>query len=503
MKHVSAVVLLSFFVCACGAGEPQNNAVRENAQLHLWPASKTTPEAEELINDGIREIDWSHGQEAFEHFRRASALDTTSAIAEMYAGLAAAYASLSTQVIYTHLDRARQLASHATPFEQLLIDGMYKSFHGDNAGALDPATKMTVMEPNNPRSWANLAVVDSLLGETAKSREHLQKAIEVAPDYAPAYLELSASYAASPPIDLTKAEQLARKGVSLEPDEALSYDALGDALRAQGKLAEAAQAYTKQAQLAPTEPDGLIQRGHVNAFLGHYPEARADYDAASVVSKNARQGALAMYRAYVAGFEGKPRQQFDELEAMYKGMGASPFDGSNEVQQTIAQAQIVTAVHEHASDEMKIAAANYRDAYTRVAESVKSPDVERAARAAVPFTKALEALSINDFTAASRFANEFITISAPGHDIRDARLGHELFGHIALAQKNYAESASQFEQANPNLPEVWYYHALALEGAGRAAEAQQIYKAIANYYFNAPGVSLFRAEVQAKLKKAA
>nr|NIM48693.1 hypothetical protein [Gemmatimonadales bacterium] len=48
-----------------------------------------------------------------------------------------------------------------------------------------------------------------------------------------------------------------------------------------------------------------------------------------------------------------------------------------------------------------------------------------------------------------------------------------------------------------------YYHAMALEGAGRTQEAQKLYQRVATWNFNSAGLALVKKDAKAKAEMAA
>src|SRR5262249_8536628 len=80
-----------------------------------------------------------------------------------------------------------------------------------------------------------------------------QKAIQLQPDLAPAYIGLGSALCDQK--KLKESEAAYRKAIELQPDDADAYRGLGNALRDQKKLEEAVTAYRKAEQLAPNDAD--------------------------------------------------------------------------------------------------------------------------------------------------------------------------------------------------------------------------------------------------------
>ena len=75
-------------------------------------------------------------------------------------------------------------------------------------------------------------------------------------------------------------------------------------------------------------------------------------------------------------------------------------------------------------------------------------------------------------------------------------------GYLELKQKNYAKASEFFAKANPNDPFVWYYRAIASEGAGDTKSAAELYRRIADWNrLDTTGYALVRSRAMAKLQK--
>ncbi len=80
--------------------------------------------------------------------------------------------------------------------------------------------------------------------------------MDLGPNWGLAHLTYGTNYVTEPR-DLARAEEHILLGQKLWPDKAVTYDLLGDLRRAQGRLEEAAAAYTRQIELSPKEGSGL------------------------------------------------------------------------------------------------------------------------------------------------------------------------------------------------------------------------------------------------------
>jgi tetratricopeptide (TPR) repeat protein len=500
MKARLALVGLSVILATgCGAGTPQNETANTEAVLALGPMTTTAKLARQELADGVHELDMNRLEEAYAHFQRAIAADPNFALAEAYAY----FSSQSQEAGYAHLERAIKLAAKASPAERLQIEVFQKNRDRDDEGALAAALKLVDLDRANPRFWTTAAQMYAALGQHDKSRAAYDSAIAHAPNYEPAYILATSSFVLFEPFDLVKAEQMARKAVDIEPTESDPQDLLGDALRAQGKLEEAGQAYTKCAELDSKSPNCLQQRGHVNTFLGHYPEARADYDAAVSLAVGNTKPGFAAYRVLVSVYEGDMKAAIAEAEEIYHSIDAMNIPDPLVLK--IYYDSMILAIAEHAgmtNDAER--AVNRRTAlFNTRAKQLNSPDYNRAIAGFIALDQGYLALARQDYQTATAKAKEYMQIRASDRNPNRNRQAHDLLGRVALNQKRYTDAVKEFEQGEPDNIYTNYNHAVALEGAGRTAEAQKLYQKVAHYYFNDVGTGLIRKNALAKIQGAA
>ncbi len=101
------------------------------------------------------------------------------------------------------------------------------------------------------------------------------KAIEIAPKYAPAYLNRGNAYSMTNQYDKAMADF--DRSISLDPGNYKAYSNKGNAYWMQQRLPEALQAYNKALEIHPENKSTLVNRGNVLTSLGQYEKALADY----------------------------------------------------------------------------------------------------------------------------------------------------------------------------------------------------------------------------------
>ncbi len=513
MKHARQVIgssIVALVLAACGNGMPQDKTARTNQTLALWPVTTSSAQARQEVTDGIREYDGERWPEAEQHFDRAVAADSALATAQLWAALAAPTAEEGS----AHMERAVQLAPGAGAIERLIIHVYQKDRAGDEQGGRALAVQLVKQTPGNPRSWMLLSQQDSLLGNIAQQRVDLDSAIAVAPAFAPAYAALSSSLVQNEPYEYARGEQMARKAVELEPQEEAAYRVLGSSLRSQGRLAEAAQAYTKEAELNPTQGLGLQQRAHANSFLGHYAEARADYEAA--VARETDPGnkfGYITFRPNVYLFEGNGRGGYAELDSLYRFVDDEKVPDPAGDKLYLALSQISVAVHYRLLPEAERAYGRADSLASVVAKELGTETFRRRLQAQMALEAGYLGLAKKDYAGAEKGAAEYMRLVASDQSQTKDRPAHLLRALILLEQGKASDALGEFDQAPVTTSNVYgfngildvvyanYYHGVALEQVGRTAEARKYYQKVASYYFNSIDAALVHNDAVAKLKK--
>jgi tetratricopeptide (TPR) repeat protein len=447
------------------------------------------------MEEGERRADEALNDEAYEQFKRAVAAD--SAFAYGYVKLAEY--SLSFDEGKRNRQRAEAYLSTASETERLLIDIERKAFARDNMGALELSQQLVAKHPNNPRAHWELANRQFGAGQVNEGRASMKKAVDLAPQYGAMHLYYGNTFL-SEPKDLAKAEAEILAGQKLWPNQPVSYDLLGDLRRQQNRLDEAAAAYTRQIELDPGQAEGHSQRGHVYTFLGQYDKARADYTNAMRLSKANGPVTYAVFRSLVSVYAGEPDRAIAELEQLAQaidGMGLPEPEGSKAYALSNV---LVIATHTRKFDVAERALGRVDSLRQKLKGRSGSAEINRGLDLAAAFDHGTLAAFKGDYPLAKRKAAEFMKLTANERTPTKNRRAHALLGFVALFEKRYDDAIKEFEQGDPDSIYQTYHRALALEGAGRAAEAKALFKEVAGHGFNAPGYDLVREDAIARAR---
>ena len=489
--------MLALVVAGCNAGTPQTEAVRSEMALALGPLSTTSKTARQEFADGVYESDMNRPPDSYTHFERAIAADPNFALAEAMA----AFTAQAQPDAYAHITRALQLLDHASPVEKLQIEAQKKIMDGDDGGAAALFQQAVKIAPDNPRLWTVLGFEYLTLGEQASTRAAADSAIARGPQFELGYILKSITYTLYAPYNLQVGEAAARKAVELYPNEADPHDYLGDAYRAAGKLDQAASEYTKCAELDPTRGLCLQQRGHVNTFLGKYPEARADYDAAVALATGNAKPNLAQYRAFASVYEGNPKAAVDELEKLYQSIDAMNIPEPVGVKIVVDSQTMAIAEHAGFIKEAERSVQRRAQLAQQRAQQLNSPQFAHQVACATALDAGFLALAKGDYATATAKANEYVQLRRSDASSSKDRSAHDLMGLIAVKQKHWAEAVAHFQEGTADDIYFNYWQAVAHENLGHKAEALALYRKVANFNFDNVGEALTRKDAQAKVQQ--
>jgi tetratricopeptide (TPR) repeat protein len=98
------------------------------------------------------------------------------------------------------------------------------------------------LDPGHPEANAEIGTVLVAQERAAEAIPHLESALRAKPDLWPAYAQLGRAYAMGK--NYPRAEEVLRRGLAHDPDASTHYQ-LALVLRAEGKTAQAAQAFAQ------------------------------------------------------------------------------------------------------------------------------------------------------------------------------------------------------------------------------------------------------------------
>ena len=475
-----------------GTGTATPAAVADESLIAI-PVTTQSATARSEFLQGLRDFDAERFVDARHHFNAAVGADPNFALGHLYA----AFDGGSLAAYRAHLDAAIATANRASPIEQLWIRAEQKGADNDVNGQIAIAEQIIQMTPNDPRAYGYLANAQLAANKRVEARATLERASQINPRFATIWTQFGNTYLVTEPRDIAKAHTYIDKAMALQPNEAFVHDYMGDVYRAENNLQQARAEYTRMAELSPTRGEAFQQRGHVNSFLGNFAEARADYDRAIMLSDPSVKPTYAVYRALVSVYANDPAAAEAELDRVAANVDPSvPNATGNKIFALTEEARI--ALHNRHLDVAQRAIDQLRTLYRQQAAEGRSDAFKRGNEANIDYWEGMLAARRGDYATARQKAQDFMAQMAPDQNPRKNEPAHELLGMTDFLQGNFQAAADHFAQANPDDVYIWYYRGLALEGAGRTAEAKEFFKRAAGWNFNGSNTALVKKDAARK-----
>ena len=489
------VLTFLLFLVSMVAGCSSSELAAETGTVMKVPMSTSSAEAKSHFLKGLHELDLDKPSKARPHFQSASKADPDFALAL----LGIAYSSGSPEETASNLKSASMKAPNASEAEQAWINAVVKGFNNDLEGQLADLNRLTKLAPSSPRAWIQLALCHKAMGRHEDARKAGMKALDVSPEFVPAYKQLGESYLFDEPRDFAVAEKYMEKILELQPNEYRSHDLIGDVYRAQGDMTKARIAYTRAVELSPDDGMALHQRGHVDSFLGNFEAARADYQAAMDLSDPARVVEFGIGKALVTIWEGNPQRAIAELEELVVALGTMDIAEPRSSQIWVLSTIVSIAAHYRLEDSAQKAIGMCESIMMQQADQVGNEEFRRNRKAELAYFEGMIAARMGNYEGAITRAQEIMDLLKADANPRKNEPAHEIIGMVNLLQGNYQEAIEHYQVITPDYVYARYHLALAHEGAGHAKVALAMFKDAATYNFNDAGFCLIRKDALAKV----
>jgi tetratricopeptide (TPR) repeat protein len=484
-----AVALLA---CACAAPEEAPPPVNGRPVVEEIPVTTESEAARAAFEAGRDRLDVGRATEANELFRMAVEEDPGFAFAHLNIANSAA----SAVEFKTHLDLAAAHLDGKSDGERLLIAILRTFLDNDAEERMRLSRELVETYPSSPRAWLTLGAMQATLNRHPAARESYARALELRPEMVAAHLALGVSYLFNEPKDFQRAREEMEMSIQLAPEEAKTYEALGDVQRAMNELEAAGNSYGLALETDPSLSVAALKKGHIDSFLGNHDAARADFDEAIAGASGVNRPIYANYRAFTRIHEGDPGSalaELTDLEAAIDKMGLPEDQARGARLFTLTNAAAV-AIH-YGEVEVAERILERRDEVVRAnAAAVGDEDFSRRQEADIELWRGRLAVAAGDLEAARARAERNRELLQGDSNPRRLEGYHELLGRIALAAGDAAEAVAQFERADLTVTYVRFHLARALEAAGETERARELFREVARWNFNSVGYAMIRKE---------
>jgi tetratricopeptide (TPR) repeat protein len=401
-------------------------------------------------------------EDSRQHFRSAIAKDPSFAMAH----LSLANSSPTGTEFFEHLGHAVKLADKVSRGERLTIKGAQAGANADPAGQLELYQKLVADYPKDERAHFLLGGAYFGRQEYEKAIGEYRRATEIAPDFAPAYNIVGYAYRTMGRYD--EAEQAFKKYIQLIPDDPNPYDSYAELLMKMGRFDESIAQYRKALELNPQFSPSSIGIASNLTFQGKYDAARAEAKKLYDRARNDGDKRAAMFATTITYIdEGKTDLALAELEKQYT-LGKETNDAAAMSGDATSMGNVLLATGRPAE-----ALKRFEQAVQVVDASQLSPEVKENTKQFHRYNAARVAIASGDLAKARSENETFMQQAQAKKNPFQIRLGHEVAGMIALAEKNWDGALSHLAQANLQDPYNLYRQGLAYERKGDQAKAKE------------------------------
>ncbi len=456
---------LSSLALAALLGSAPSAAAQTAHSAGKVPISTASAEAKADFLKGRTLAENLRGHESREFMRSAIAKDPDFALAH----LNLANSAPTAKEFFEHLDHAVGLAGKASAGERLVILGAQAGANADPAKQLELYQQLTAEFPQDERAHF-------LLGTTYFGQQEYDKAIEeyrqsttIAPDFAPAYNIMGYAYRTAG--RYPEAEQSFKKYIELIPDDPNPYDSYAELLMKMGRFDESISQYRKALEVNPQFAPSFIGISSNLMFQRKYDASRAEAKKLYDSARNDGEKRGAMFAATVTYIEeGKVDLALAELKQQY-ALGEGIGDAAAMAGDATFMGNVLLE-----SGKPKEALKKFEQAVEVTQASELSAEVKENAKLIHRYNTARVAIATKDLATAKREGDAFLKESEARKNRFQIRLGHEVAGMIALAEKSYDGALAHLEQANQQDPYNLYRMGLAYEGKGDKGKAKEMFR---------------------------
>jgi tetratricopeptide (TPR) repeat protein len=456
-------------VTAEDSGKGGSTAAAERGKIPLTTSSE---EARQHYDRGLALADQLRAHEARQLFQQAVAKDPDFAMAHHRLALSAP----TPKEFRAHLDKAVALSGNVSEGERLTILGLQAAANADPAKSLDYAKQRAARYPEDPRAHSDLG--NSLFfghQDYEKARGELQKAIDIDPNFSPAYNMLGYSHRFLG--NYPEAENAFKKYIELVPNDPNPYDSYAELLMKTGRFDESIAQYRKALAIDPHFNGSYFGIASDLMFQGKHDQALAEAQKIDRAARNDGDRRFAMFtRTLVYVDQGKTDQALKEMQKQYD-LGARIGDTAAMAGDAESTGDIL--LNAGKPDEAR---ARYEQALSLQEKSGLASEVKEDAKLAHHYNLGRVALKKNDLATAKTEAAAYLDGAKAKQNPARIRQAHQLAGMIALKEKKFDQAISELEQANRQDPYVLYKTAVAYQGKGDTAKANEMFKQAAESY---------------------
>lgn len=388
--------------------------------------------------------------------------------------LAYLFAGRTNQEFRANVEKAATLVDKVSPGEREWILAAKDQADGNLAGRREHLETLLKLHPEDKRAHSQMGFYYRSIGDDATALHHFTNAVKLDKKYAPAYNNIGYSNLSLGRYD--DAQRAFKTYIKLIPKNPNPYDSYAELLMKTGKYDDSIKQYNRALAIDPTFVNSYRGIGNNYAYKGDYARARESYQ--QMFDKASDNGLkdlalLSVVNSYVTeGNMDKALEVNEQRREMAEKAGDTPS---------------LIGVHTTAgyilaeSGKFEEAAKHFEMADQLRIDPSLTATVRENRRFGGMQNRARLLIARMEFDPAKVQVEEMKQYLSTRKNPNQDRTYNETVGHLELGQKNYAKALEYFAKADPNDPYVWYYQAVAQEGAGDGKRAEALYMKVTTW----------------------
>jgi tetratricopeptide (TPR) repeat protein len=458
-------------------------------------ATTQSKEALESFHNGLMALDQNDNQKARTYFLKAIEQDPKMAIAYLYKSST----DLTPKEFADDLARGKSNLEGTTEWEKMYYDFLATFLSSDWSKRLKTAQEIAAKFPDAPRPQVDLGSTYLNANETGNAKACFNKAIQLDPDWIGGYTAMINACLFFAPKDFGKAEECALKAVKLAPSSAGVQISLGDCYRAEDKLEQARDAYSKAIELDANSPDAYYKKGNANTFLGNLDEARQNFMEGGKYDPSAT-GPTPMI-AYTYLYAGDPKAAMKYYLDAVANLGSSGKDPGkvNMAKSVYLQECASIATFNNDVQKLRELIPQIEPVSLQIGTDIGTQEALLTQKAANMNLEGLAAVLDGKYDEATAKAEEMKKTLEPLTDPLKLDSYEFLLGFLSMKEKKFTDAVAHFEKTNQTSVYNKYWLAEAYEASGNKEKAKSLFKEIAGFNFNGIEFALIRNDVKKKV----
>lgn len=430
-------------------------------------------------------------QESLEHFEKAITEDPEFGMAYYYFS----QAQPTAKGFFEQLDNALLCVDKISEAESNLILGLQAAINGNPMLEREYYQKNVDAFSTDERMLTILATNYYGQQEYQNAIDLYNKAVEINPDFSPAYNQLG--YANRFLEKFDDAEIAFKKYTELIPDDPNPYDSYAELLMKVGRYGESIEQYQAALKINPNFVASHIGIATNLNFLDKHAEAREQCQKLFDMARNdgeKRQALFAMAVSYMD--EGDKKNAIKNIEGQY-ALAEKINDAANKA----ADLNVIGNIY-FECENCPAAKGRYDLAIKTLRESNLSEKVKANAEMNYLNNEALIAMQDGDFKTAKLKTAEYWEKAVANNNPTQKRICKGTNARIAMAEKDYDKALELFQEANLQNPYNLYRMAVCYDMIKDNVSAKKYCEKVLNFNaLNSMNYAFCRTKAEKMFKK--